>query len=143
MAKPVAPGKSPADVAIEERATAAWYEVYLGAITENRRVANAKILETIPQPCAFFTCRRGQVISTALGVIDGPFAVVECVTTRSDFRRGGGARAVLAALECWAAEQGARLLGLQVDAINEPALTLYRSLGFVAVAANRFWLRSW
>jgi ribosomal protein S18 acetylase RimI-like enzyme len=142
MAKPVSPGKSPADVAIEERATPPWYEIYLGAITENRRAVNAKILDTIPRPRAFFTCRRDTVISTALGVTDGKLAVIECVATRSDFRRGGGARAVLAALECWAGEQGARLLGLQVDATNEPALTLYRSLGFVAVATNRFWMRS-
>jgi GNAT superfamily N-acetyltransferase len=143
MVKRVGTTTRPSDVETADRATPEWYEVYLGAVTENRRISNAKILETIPRPCAFFTCRREQVISTALGVIDGKFAVIECVATRSDFRRGGGARAVLAALESWAAGQGARLIGLQVDAANEPALALYRSLGFVAVATNRFWVRSW
>jgi N-acetylglutamate synthase len=142
MVKTVGAATHPSDVDISDRATPAWYEVYLGAITENRRISNAKILETIPRPCAFFTCRRDRVISTALGVVDGTFAVIECVATRSDYRRGGGARAVLAALESWAGGQGARLIGLQVDATNEPALALYRSLGFVAVATNRFWLRS-
>jgi ribosomal protein S18 acetylase RimI-like enzyme len=143
MMKPVAPARHPPDVDIAQRATTEWHEIYLAAVTENRRVINARIIETIPRPCAFFTCRRDNAISTALSVVDGRFAVIECVATRSDFRRAGGARAVLAALECWAREQGAAMLGLQVDAANAPAVSLYRSLGFTAVATNRFWVRRW
>jgi GNAT superfamily N-acetyltransferase len=142
MVKPVEHAIPPSDIEVFDRATDEWREVYLGVITENRRAVNARILETIPTPRAFFACRRGgNIISTALGVADGGRAVVECMATRLESRRNGGAQAVLRALECWAAEKGVRMLGLQVVATNAPAVALYRGLGFAAVATNRFWVR--
>ncbi len=142
MMKVVQPIGQPADVEVTDRATAEWKEVYLGAITEDRRAVNAAILEAVPHPRAFFACRRGgEVISTGLGVADECCTVVECMATRREFRRQGGADAVLRALERWAGEQGARLLGLQVVATNGPAAGLYRGLGFSPAATNRFWVR--
>jgi ribosomal protein S18 acetylase RimI-like enzyme len=142
MVKPVGPQTPPPDVEASDAPGAEWREVYLGAITESRRRVNAMILAGIPEPRAFFVCRRGgRVISTALGVAEGGHAVVECVATRSDARRSGGAEAVLRALEAWAARQKAHTLGLQVAAGNEPAIALYCRLGFDAVCINRFWVR--
>jgi ribosomal protein S18 acetylase RimI-like enzyme len=131
------------------KATADWLDVYLGAITENRRAVNARILETVPEPRIFLAFRDGgSVISTALCVLeaasttdDGGFAVIECVATRQEARRRGGARAVLGALEAVAFERGIRLLGLQVSKTNPAAIDLYAALGFVAVDENRFWAR--
>jgi N-acetylglutamate synthase len=143
MVKAITPMAAPPDVEIAASAGADWREVYLGAITESRRKVNARIIETIPEPRAFFACRRdGSVISTALGVADasGERAIIECMATRAEARRQGGAQAVLRALERWAGEQGARSLGLQVVAANAPALALYRGLGFVPVGSNRFWV---
>jgi ribosomal protein S18 acetylase RimI-like enzyme len=94
----------------------------------------------VPQPCGYFSCRRaGQVISTGLCVTDGEFAVVECMATRAEARRQGGAEAVLRSLEEWAIEQGARILALQVVAANAAAIALYTRFGFTSVATNRFW----
>jgi GNAT superfamily N-acetyltransferase len=141
MAKPVTSSEPPTDVAVADRADAEWHEVYFDAVTESRRVINAKILDSVPPPCAWLACRRGgKVISTGLCVVDGEFAVVECMATRTEARRQGGAQAVLAGIEAWATARGARTLALQVVAANPPALALYRGLGFLPVATNRFWI---
>ena len=132
----------PSDTERFDRVVPEWRDVYLGEITESRRAVNTRILEKIPSPRAFFGCRRGkQLISTALSVVGFRCAVVECVATRSDARRQGGADAVMKALEAWVATQGADLLGLQVVATNASAIALYERLGFVAGARNRFWVR--
>jgi len=135
----VAPSGAPAlHVTVTGDPVAEWLDVYLEAITESRRVVNQRILRRIPDPRAFFAVRRGtQVISTALGVADGGHAVAECVATRADQRGLGGAGLAMA----WAASLGAHTVGLQVVADNQPAIALYRRLGFEAVGANRFWVR--
>ena len=140
MAKPVATSDPPADVEVASVPSAEWQEVYLGAITESRRTVNAEILGAVPQPCAFFSCRRaGQVISTGLCVANGDFAVIECMATRAEARRQGGADAVLHSLEAWAARRGVKTLALQAVAVNTAAIPLYTRFGFAPVATNRFW----
>jgi N-acetylglutamate synthase len=140
MAKVVGACDPRADVDVAALPNAQWQEVYLGAISESRRSVNARILGAVPQPCGFFSCRRaGQVISTGLCVADGDFAVVECMATRAEARRQGGAEAVLRSLEAWAAEQGVKTLALQAVAVNAAAIALYTRFGFAPVATNRFW----
>lgn len=129
------------EVEATSSATADWLEIYLGAISEDRRAANRAILARIPPPRVFLLCRRdGRAVSTALCVAEDGLAVIECVATRRDARRRGGAETVLAAVEAWAARAGARLLGLQVGAANVPALALYGRLGFVEACENAFWV---
>jgi N-acetylglutamate synthase len=140
MAKAVGPSDASADVEVAAVPNAQWQEVYLGAISESRRSVNARILGAVPQPCGFFSCRRaGQVISSGLCVADGDFAVIECMATRAEARRQGGADAVLRSLEAWAAERGAKTLALQAVAANTAAIALYTRFGFAPVATNRFW----
>jgi GNAT superfamily N-acetyltransferase len=128
-------------VEIRDHAWDEWLEVYLNEITETRRAVNAEILKRIPQPRAFFGCRRdGRIVSTALGVAGCGCAVIECVTTRAGARRQGSARAVLGTLAQWASQQDIDRIGLQVVAGNAPAVTLYQQIGFVAGATNDFWL---
>ncbi|MBA2399576.1 MAG: GNAT family N-acetyltransferase [Bradyrhizobium sp.] len=140
MAKAVGVTTPSADVEVAATPNAQWLEVYLGAISESRRSVNARTLGAVPQPCSYFSCRRaGQVISTGLCVADGDFAVVECMATRAEARREGGADAVLRSLEAWAAERGVRILALQAVATNTAAIPLYTRFGFTSVATNRFW----
>jgi ribosomal protein S18 acetylase RimI-like enzyme len=139
VAPSVAP---PADVVIKNDPTAEWLAVYLEAITESRRVVNQQILRCIPDPRAFFAVRHGgHVISTALGVVDGGLAVAECVATCESARGQRGADIAMRALMAWAASLGAHTVGLQVVAENQPALALYRRLGFATVGENRFWVK--
>jgi len=140
MAKPVGAAEPPADVEVASVANVQWQEVYVGALSESRRIVNAKILGRVPQPCAFFSCRRdGQVISSGLCVADGDFAVIECMATRAEARRQGGAEAVLRSLEALAAARGIKTLALQAVADNAAAIPLYTRFGFATVATNRFW----
>ena len=142
MIKRLEPHTPPIEAEQYDHATAEWQAVYLSAITENRRAVNTRILAAIPSPRAFFGCRRdGRLISTALSVIGFGCAVIECVATREDARRQGGAEAALLALEAWAATQAASLIGLQVVAKNVPAVALYERLGFTVAATNRFWVK--
>jgi ribosomal protein S18 acetylase RimI-like enzyme len=141
MFKHIERGGLAVDVEHRDRPSAEWLEVYLGEISENRRAVNALVLDRIPAPRAFFGCRRdGRIVSTALGVVGYGCAVIECVTTRAADRRRGAAFAVLTALESWAARQRADTMGLQVVTVNTAAVALYRRLGFVAGATNRFWI---
>lgn len=133
---------STADIETTSRASPEWYSVYLGEITENRRLINSQIIEHVPPPCRFFACRRdGRIIATALCVVSFGCAVIECVTTRTDARRQGAAREVLGALEAWATEQAVDWIGLQVAADNTPAIRLYEQLGYRPGAINQFWVR--
>ena len=132
----------PAEVVVTNDPTPEWLAIYLEAITESRRVVNRQILRRIPDPRAFFTvCRDGRAISTALGVVDGGRAVAECVATARAARGQRGAETAMRALTAWAASLGAHTVGLQVVADNEPALALYRRMGFAAVGENRFWVK--
>lgn len=143
MVKRPSVGPASADMEQYDDAVPAWRDVYLGAITESRRAVNARILDAIPRPRRFFACwRDGRAISTALSVVGHGCAVVECVATRADARREGGADAVMRALENWASAQEVALLGLQVVATNSPAVALYERLGYVACARNRFWVKA-
>ena len=146
MVKRIADAEADADVEIGEEPSEEWLQVYLGAITESRRTTNRRILAGVPKPSAFFAYRKsGEIMSTALCVAEpghaGGCAVLECVATRAEGRRQGGARAVLGTAETWAHRLGRDLIGLQVSETNAPAVALYNSLGFVGVDRNRFWTR--
>ena len=142
MVKPAAATVAPPDTERHDQADADWRGVYLEEISESRRAVADRILTSIPGPRAFFACRRGgRVISTASAVIGFGCAVVECVATRGDCRRQGGAEATLHALETWVATQDATMLGLQVVATNTPAIALYARLGYAVAGRNRFWVR--
>ncbi len=130
------------DIVIADDPSPQWLDVYMEAITESRREVNRLILRRIPDPRAFISVRRGErVISTALCVVNGGLAVAECVATRNDARGQRGADHAMRALMTWAASLGAHTVGLQVVDGNQPAIALYRRLGFDNVGANRFWVR--
>lgn len=131
MAKPVSGGAMPSDVERADAASEAWLEVYLAAQSESRRTINRLIVPRVPQPRAFFSCRRGeQVVATGLCVADDGLAIIECMATCSEARRQGAARAILATIEAWAAGQGARTIFLQATAMNSGAIALYEGEGF-------------
>jgi ribosomal protein S18 acetylase RimI-like enzyme len=84
-------------------------------------------------PVTGFAVVRDQGEPVAIGrvSIEGPWAGVTSVDVAAHRRREGLGLAVMRTLLAWADGQGARAAYLQVRALNEPALALYRRLGFV------------
>jgi len=86
---------------------------------------------SIALPVRFAATRHhGEIASVAYGVISGRLLVVESVVTAPEARGRGLARKAVAGLMRWAAAAGAQGACLQVVAGNEPAIALYRALGF-------------
>lgn len=83
-----------------------------------------------PETGLFVLEQGGQAISTAICVHEGDLAgLFEIATEESHRGQGFGRRTLLSALK-WARARGARFAWLQVGADNDPAIGLYRSLGF-------------
>jgi N-acetylglutamate synthase len=68
--------------------------------------------------------------AVARGVLVDGWLVVTAVTVDEGYRRQGLGTAVMAALGAWARKRGGHSCLLQMVASNEPALALYRQLGF-------------
>lgn len=91
----------------------------------------SEIISSIqPQAGLFVLEEDGEPVSTAICVHDGDLAGLFEVATQEGRRgQGYGRRTLLSALK-WAHTHGARQAWLQVEAGNESALGLYRSIGF-------------
>lgn len=124
-------------VAMTERPERSWLDAWTrfsGADEENR-----KIYETmtgfILVPSRFASIEvDGRIAAQAYGTIHRGILVLESVATDPEFRKRGLARRVLGALMDWGRSEGADTAGLQCLAGNDPALSLYRSLGFGRMA---------
>ncbi|MGD9802347.1 MAG: GNAT family N-acetyltransferase [Hyphomicrobiaceae bacterium] len=137
MAKDLGPasvaqaGSNTVTIVRQQAPTPDWYRVYLEGLSENRRAIAPKLVDQVPKPLGFFSAvREGRVIASGLSVLDGAVSSVQCMATLPDARRTGAARAVLAAIEDFAREGGARRLYLQADAENTAAIALYSRVGF-------------
>ena len=146
MAKDVNPASEPVteargiSVLRHEAPTLEWYGIYLQGLSGDRRAIAPRLVEGVPAPRCFFSgMRDGQIIASGLSVLDGAVASVQCMATLPEARRTGAARAVLAAIEAYARDGGARRLYLQADAENAAAITLYESVGFTV--AGRYHTR--
>jgi ribosomal protein S18 acetylase RimI-like enzyme len=111
-----------------------WQKVYQGVIDEPRRRTIARLLAQVPRPHIFASYRlHGLTLSIGLAVLVDGIATLECIATREEARRCGGASKVLAGLEHWAFENGARTLHLQVAEHNAPGVAVYERFGFEKV----------
>jgi GNAT superfamily N-acetyltransferase len=106
----------------------AWFSRYrdgAGASPVGRR------LLTRHERVVFATVRDGdRVQAIGRGTIDDSWLGVTAVEVDPAVRRTGLAHAVMAALWRWGADHGATRSYLQVSVANEPAVALYRSLGY-------------
>ena len=91
----------------------------------------SEVISSIEPEAGLFVLEQdGAPVSTAICVQDGDIAgLFEVATEESQRGKGYGRRTLLSALK-WAHARGAREAWLQVDAGNERAIGLYRSMGF-------------
>lgn len=103
-------------------------------LDENDPEAHVEILSG-PPLVGFATTFDGSRHQEAVGIgrvsIEGQWAGITSVDVAPERRRQGIGSIVMRALLEWAQDHGARAAYLQVRAKNEPALALYRQLGFV------------
>lgn len=69
-------------------------------------------------------------IGVGLVVASPPYAAIYSVAVAPQARRQGHARSLMAAATNWAVDQGCDTMFLQVLGTNDPALGLYRTLGY-------------
>ena len=86
----------------------------------------------VPYQAMLLRDDAGDVVAGGQVVVEGDLAGLYDVVTVQAERGRGHAAALCRALLQQAAGHGARVGYLQVDAANEPALKVYRRLGFVA-----------
>jgi ribosomal protein S18 acetylase RimI-like enzyme len=91
----------------------------------------SEIISSIQPEAGLFVLEEGATpVSTAICVHDDDLAGLFEVATETGRRgQGYGRRILLSALK-WAQARGARTVWLQVEADNENAIGLYRSMGF-------------
>jgi ribosomal protein S18 acetylase RimI-like enzyme len=91
----------------------------------------SEIIGSIRGEAGLFLAEREQAaVSTAICVHDGDLAGLFEVSTLAAERGRGHARDIVLSSLKWAKLRGARMAWLQVEADNEAAVSLYRSLGF-------------
>ncbi len=97
----------------------------------SRRPGLTEVISSIEPETGLFVLEDGGLpLATAICVLDGHLAgLFEVATLSGERGKGYGRRVVQSALK-WAAGHGARFGWLQVEADNDVAIALYRSLGF-------------
>jgi ribosomal-protein-alanine N-acetyltransferase len=75
----------------------------------------------------------GAVVGFAVGKVVADVGELESVAVDSRMRRSGVGRALCGAVIAWCREQGAGAVELEVRAMSEGAMGLYRGLGFFSV----------
>ena len=101
--------------------------------------ARRAIVERAPEPKIRLLGRAGmRPAGAAAAILDGEIAVTQALFVRSGFRRLGVAATLVAAIQRYAAGQGARYLCHSVVAGNAGAIALYGRLGFASFGSYRY-----
>jgi ribosomal protein S18 acetylase RimI-like enzyme len=119
-----------------------WLAAYGGVLDAARLSVASAILARVPADRAFVSFRQaGVTVSTCLGVAHHGYVCIQCVATRADRRRQGGAGQVIAGVEAWAGVMRAHTIFLQVAADNAAAIPLYERAGFTPIGQIHYRLK--
>jgi GNAT superfamily N-acetyltransferase len=96
-----------------------------------KHLTHLEILKSIPKPKLFAGIfSESEFVACAVGtIVERTFGMFDLVTDPAQRRRGYGTDLVMRMLN-WAKEKEARLAFLQVVEGNNPALNLYKKIGF-------------
>jgi ribosomal protein S18 acetylase RimI-like enzyme len=129
-------------VSVSSVAEEAWLMNYcrLNAVDEGDKPTLRKILGAIVPRSHFVSLHhKGEVIGCGMCVVEGGFVGLFDVVIESSLRNQGFGRLLVLNLLRLGERSGARTAYLQVMGANEPALRLYRDLGFKQ--AYTYWYR--
>ena len=73
---------------------------------------------------------HGNIAGIGLGVVESDWLGLFSIRTLPEYQRRGVAWSLNCALAMWGEDHGAKKAFLQVETENEPALALYKSMGF-------------
>ena len=113
---------------VSDTASSEWLRLFRGGGTPP--VARA-ILESPPVVCFVTVADDGdKPIAIGRAAVERPWVGFTAIEVAPHLRRRGLGRTVIGQLTAWSRDRGALRAYLEVLATNEPAITLYRSLGF-------------
>lgn len=133
-----------ASVRIQNNADDAWLAAYrsMVPVAETEMPALRAILAGIAAFSRYLTLwSDGRPVAACLGVIDRGWVGLYKVATHPQVRGQGHAGRLIRALYAEAAGLGAHQAYLQVGVGNQPALSLYRRLGFTPLYNYRYYRR--
>ncbi len=142
MTRPLGSPEHVEGVSVSPVATEAWVATELDALGVDRSLVGPWLatIAAVPSPVAFVTSMGFDGAAGAgFGVVGENLLGVFEVAVRPRDRREGHARRVMRALHAFGAEEGAGEVFLQVTEDNQPALNLYRELGYDTL--YRYWYR--
>lgn len=130
------------DASAEDEASDGWIAdfIRLEGFEPARFAAYAHIFRAIGPSKAFLrlTNRQGALVGLATVVAERGRCGISNVIVAPEHRRQGAAVQLLRACARWAEGAGAHRLWLQVIETNEPAIGLYRKLGFAVLSRNHY-----
>jgi len=110
-----------------------WIEIFCRFREEGieKHLTHIEILKSIPTPKLFAgLLSESEFVACGVGtIIERNFGLFDLITNPAQRRRGYGTDLVMRMLS-WAKEKEAQLAFLQVVERNDPALNLYKKLGF-------------
>ena len=134
--------------AVEDRSSGWWLRHtdgrawWSGAVSRMmRRTAAVSPNGLLPPSGSMPSSSRARRAPLGRAVANDGWTGVFGMVTAPQARRQGAARLVLAAIACWAGEQGAPRLYLQVERSNTSAARLYEATGFTEIATYHYRVR--
>ncbi|MHA1935708.1 MAG: GNAT family N-acetyltransferase [Candidatus Thorarchaeota archaeon] len=129
-------------VEINNNPSPAWISCYgqAGKYDEHTLNVRTEIIRRISNKKAVASAFIGEeLVGVGLGVLEDDWIGLFSITTLEKFRRNGVAKSVNYAIANWAKKLGADRAYLQVEADNDPALVLYKSMNFQTLYT--YWYR--
>ena len=113
--------------------TDAWVETEIEALGIDRSSLGPWLatIAVVPSPASFVVSTdEGEPVGSGFGVVIDDLLGVFEIVVRPELRRRGHAGRIMAALHQFGMREGAQRVFLQVLEVDEPAIALYRSLGY-------------
>ena len=125
--------ETPSGIELVSEDSEVWHAAFtrMNHVCPARRGTHEHILRAIlPDKCYASLSVDGQIIGCGLGVIQAGYLGLFDIVIDANQRRQGYGERLMMALLAWGVQQGAHTAYLQVMCDNEPALRLYKELGF-------------